>query len=138
MSMSGGRGSWRNLSWGQKLVYSSAVVNVFAVGVVLIRRQFLAAEKEEQEKKEYEETRADIESGQWGENSQFKCYFAAGLYREMSATATFEEELRQHTPEVQKVLEILDKCKLEMLEMLPAETPAMRPLHNPPKYNMIE
>mmetsp|Transcript_51147 Transcript_51147/g.115236 ORF Transcript_51147/g.115236 Transcript_51147/m.115236 type:complete len:137 (+) Transcript_51147:90-500(+) len=129
----GGKGSWKNLSWSQKLVYSSAIVNVFAVGVVLIRRQFQAAEQEEREQKEYEQTQAELTSGEWGETSQFKCYFAAGLYREMSATATFEDELRQHTPEVQKVLEILDKCKAEIYEQLPAETPAMRKI-NPSQY----
>eukprot|EP00403_Amphidinium_massartii_P012081 CAMPEP_0178424422 /NCGR_PEP_ID=MMETSP0689_2-20121128/28200_1 /TAXON_ID=160604 /ORGANISM="Amphidinium massartii, Strain CS-259" /LENGTH=107 /DNA_ID=CAMNT_0020046055 /DNA_START=8 /DNA_END=327 /DNA_ORIENTATION=+ len=104
-------GRWKNLSLSQKVVYSSAVVNVVAVGLVFVRRQFKLVEREQEEEKEYAETKAEIDSGDWSKTSKFRCYFAAGLYKEMSATPTFEEELKQHTPEVKKVLDILAECK---------------------------
>eukprot|EP00929_Paragymnodinium_shiwhaense_P020394 TRINITY_DN13611_c0_g1_i1.p2 TRINITY_DN13611_c0_g1~~TRINITY_DN13611_c0_g1_i1.p2 ORF type:complete len:126 (-),score=46.60 TRINITY_DN13611_c0_g1_i1:156-533(-) len=121
--------SFKGLNFSQKLVYSSAVINVCVVGFVWVRRQFKLAQQEAREKDDMQVLTAEMEMGNWSESNRFKCFFAAQRYR-MQGTSGPEEE--EKDDDVQKMLQVLAQCREDLYYKLPAQTPAMRPLHKPP------
>mmetsp|Transcript_130669 Transcript_130669/g.326045 ORF Transcript_130669/g.326045 Transcript_130669/m.326045 type:complete len:130 (-) Transcript_130669:32-421(-) len=124
-----GASGWKSLSWTQKMVYSSAVVNGCVVGFVWLKRQFKMADKEAQEMKEMQSYTAEMDVGNWSESSRFRCFFAAQRYHMFGSKGPEDEK----EPEVQKMLEVMEQCRQELYRKLPSETPAMRPLHMPPQ-----
>eukprot|EP00444_Apocalathium_aciculiferum_P022572 CAMPEP_0183433740 /NCGR_PEP_ID=MMETSP0370-20130417/61584_1 /TAXON_ID=268820 /ORGANISM="Peridinium aciculiferum, Strain PAER-2" /LENGTH=163 /DNA_ID=CAMNT_0025620149 /DNA_START=56 /DNA_END=547 /DNA_ORIENTATION=+ len=126
---SSGSGGWSNLSFAQKMIYSSALLNVCVIGFVWLKRQLKMSEKEAKEMEASKTFEADMDMGSWSESNQFRCFFAAQRYH-MLGTASADEE---KSPEVQKMLEVMAQCREELYRKLPIETPAMRPLHMPPQ-----
>merc|ERR1712194_901782 len=123
------RGGWATLTWTQKMIYSSAILNVGVVGFVWVKRQMKMAEKEAKELEDVASINADMDMGSWSESNRFRCFFAAQRYHMLNTKAPEEET----GSEVQKMLEVMAQCRKEIYRKLPVETPAMRPLHQPPQ-----
>uniref|UniRef100_A0A6U8U6M7 Uncharacterized protein n=1 Tax=Zooxanthella nutricula TaxID=1333877 RepID=A0A6U8U6M7_9DINO len=127
--MSSSKAGWRALSWTQKMIYSSAMLNVCVVGFVWLKRQLKMADKEARELQELQAFTAEMDMGNWSEGNRFRCFFAAQRYQMLGTQGPEEEK----APEVQKLLEVMAQCRAELYRKLPVETPAMRPLHLPPQ-----
>merc|ERR1712062_741233 len=96
------------------------------IAVIWLKRQLVMAEKETKEVENLNSMISDADMNTWGEEGNtYKCYFAVQRYH-MLNTSSHEEE---QSPEAKKMLEVMAQCREEIYKQLPAETPAMRPLH---------
>eukprot|EP00747_Dinoflagellata_sp_TGD_P186379 gnl/TRDRNA2_/TRDRNA2_43375_c0_seq1.p2 gnl/TRDRNA2_/TRDRNA2_43375_c0~~gnl/TRDRNA2_/TRDRNA2_43375_c0_seq1.p2 ORF type:complete len:135 (+),score=34.32 gnl/TRDRNA2_/TRDRNA2_43375_c0_seq1:80-484(+) len=124
-------GGFKNLTLPQKLIYSSAVFNVSVVGFIWLKRQMKLADREEEERTALQELTAGMEGTEaWTETNKFRCFWAAQRYHQYGAAGPEEEK----DPEVQKLLAVMSKCREDLYELIPTDTPATRPLHSPPQY----
>jgi len=109
------------------MVYGSAVLNVSILGFVWISRQMKMAEKEEQERQKMEASLGKLDDDRLLSSNKFRCFFAAQQYHMMLT----ETPTEANNPGFHKLLDVLAQCQQELYRGLPAETPAMRPLHMP-------
>merc|ERR1719203_2653756 len=119
---------WGSLSFAQKLIYSSAIFNVSVVGFVWVKRQLKMADKEAKEVEGLQDLATEMDMGNWSEANRFRCFFAAQRYHMLGTSGPEEEK----SPDVLKMLDVMAQCREELYRKLPVETPAMRPLHQPP------
>ena len=82
---------WKGLTLPQKLIYSSAVVNLGVLSFVWVKRQMKMADKEQKEVEELQATMAEISTETWSENSRYRCFFAAQQYYLLNANGPEEE-----------------------------------------------
>mmetsp|Transcript_37596 Transcript_37596/g.70108 ORF Transcript_37596/g.70108 Transcript_37596/m.70108 type:complete len:131 (+) Transcript_37596:72-464(+) len=114
---------WKGLTFPQKLIYSSSVVNLAVLSYVWVKRQMKMADKEQKEVEEMQESMAEVASEAWSSNSRYRCYFAAQQYYLINANGPEEET----GPETQKLLDVLARCREELYKKIPKDTPASRP-----------
>eukprot|EP00933_Yihiella_yeosuensis_P001650 TRINITY_DN102769_c0_g1_i1.p1 TRINITY_DN102769_c0_g1~~TRINITY_DN102769_c0_g1_i1.p1 ORF type:complete len:141 (+),score=37.56 TRINITY_DN102769_c0_g1_i1:87-509(+) len=128
--MSGGAGlrGWKGLSFPQKLIYSSAMVNLAVISFVWVKRQIKLAEKEKKEVEEMQTMANNVSAADWGATSEFRCFYAAQHYHILNSSGPEEETGK----DVQKMLEVLALCREELYKKMPPETPSMKPLHIAP------
>merc|ERR550532_2056460 len=107
------------------MIYASALLNVSIVGFVWLKRQLKMADKEAKEVEDMKVLTSEMDVGNWTDSNRFRCFFAAQRYHALDTRGPEEEK----PAEVQKILEVLAQCRGELYTKLPAETPAMRPLH---------
>mmetsp|Transcript_48985 Transcript_48985/g.98692 ORF Transcript_48985/g.98692 Transcript_48985/m.98692 type:complete len:125 (-) Transcript_48985:151-525(-) len=119
------KAGFSSLSFTQKMIYTSAVFNVCVVGFVWLKRQLKMADKESKELEDMQVLTSSMDMGNWSESNRFKCFFAAQHYHMLGTSGPEEEK----GPEVQKMLDVMAQCREELYRKVPAETPAMRPLH---------
>merc|ERR1712187_134520 len=118
-------GGFAGLSFPQKLVYSSAVINVTVIGFVWLRRQFKMAHQELKEHEELRVLKGEMDEGEFGESNRFRCFFAAQRYNMMNTTGP-EEETSQ---EVQVLLKVLAQCREDLYEKISSNTLASLPIN---------
>mmetsp|Transcript_55324 Transcript_55324/g.99630 ORF Transcript_55324/g.99630 Transcript_55324/m.99630 type:complete len:143 (-) Transcript_55324:13-441(-) len=120
---------WKGLSFPQKLIYSSAMINVAVISFVWVKRQMKMADKEQKEMDEMAAMTKEFDAANWGANSRFRCFFAAQQYHMLNSAGPDEET----GGEVQKMLEVLAQCREDLYRKIPKDTPAMMPLHMAPQ-----
>mmetsp|Transcript_120026 Transcript_120026/g.208442 ORF Transcript_120026/g.208442 Transcript_120026/m.208442 type:complete len:135 (+) Transcript_120026:67-471(+) len=124
------RAGFKSLPFSHKMIYISAVANVSIVGFVWTKRQIKLGQQELKEEDQMKELHQEMSAGVWSSSNRFKCFFAAQRYHLLDTAGPAEEQ----SADCQQVLRILDQCRDDLHGMIPAETPAMRPLHSPPQY----
>eukprot|EP00930_Biecheleria_cincta_P104830 TRINITY_DN9725_c0_g3_i1.p1 TRINITY_DN9725_c0_g3~~TRINITY_DN9725_c0_g3_i1.p1 ORF type:complete len:137 (+),score=31.16 TRINITY_DN9725_c0_g3_i1:67-477(+) len=120
--MAGKATGWRGLSFPQKLIYSSAMVNLAVISFVWVKRQMKMADKEQREAEELAHSIAEVSAESWSANSKFRCFFAAQQYHMLNSSGPEEET----SPEAQKMLEVLAQCREDLYKKMPVDSPAMR------------
>merc|ERR1719272_1576548 len=103
------------LSFTQKMIYGSALLNVCVIGFVWLKRQLKMADKEVREMEDMKQFEVDMDMGNWSESNRFRCFYATQRYH-MSDTAGPQEE---KSPEVLKILEVMHQCREELYRKLP-------------------
>ncbi|CAK9033886.1 unnamed protein product [Durusdinium trenchii] len=122
--MAGRARNWRSLSFSQKVIYTSAVVNTAVLSFVWVKRQMKMADKEQKEVEELQATIAEVSADNWSANSRYRCFFAAQQYYLLNSSGPEEET----APEAKKMLDVLAQCREELYLKIPKDTPASRPI----------
>merc|ERR1719510_1006145 len=115
--------NWQTLSFPQKLIYMSAVVNTAVLSFVWVKRQMKMADKEQKEVEELEAMIAQVSADNWNANSRYRCFFAAQQYYLLNSSGPEEETV----PEAKKMLNVLTQCQEDLYQKIPKDTPASRP-----------
>ncbi|CAJ1348848.1 unnamed protein product [Effrenium voratum] len=124
--MAGRARNWQQLTFPQKLVYTSAVLNFAVLSFVWVKRQMRMADKEQKEVEELQATMAEVSADNWSANSRFRCFFAAQQYYMLNSAGPEEET----APEAKKMLDVLAQCREDLYRKIPKETPASRPVQS--------